>query len=375
VSRPKARQAPALVTLTAALLVVVGLASVRTAAADPIEQKRAEAQSVLDQINAIDAELEHAVEAYNLANVKLDRIDGELKANARHLTIAKSGLKRSQAHLSARLVSLYTDGTQGGALEVVLGSESLDDMLNRLEAVERVSAQDTRVLGEVKSFRKEVQERKVRLDRARKEQVQVVASRAAQKQAIEGQLAQRQRMLVSIKDQIADLEAAEQRRQERLQAQARARLAAAQQPDDAPYAATPIESASDPYATDTQLAPVADSRYGGVVGIAMQYLGVPYVWGGASPSGFDCSGFIMYVYAQVGVSLPHHAASQYSHGTPVSRDQLQPGDLVFFNGLGHAGIYIGGGQFIHAPHTGDVVKISSLSDSWYASTWVGGRRL
>jgi cell wall-associated NlpC family hydrolase len=107
----------------------------------------------------------------------------------------------------------------------------------------------------------------------------------------------------------------------------------------------------------------------------MQYLGVPYVWGGASPSGFDCSGFSMYVYAQLGVSLPHHAASQYGMGTPVSKDQLQAGDLVFFNGLGHMGIYIGGGQFIHAPHTGDVVKISSLSDSWYARTWVGARRL
>ena len=347
--------------------------SVRTAAADPIEQKRAEAQSVLDQIHAIDAELEHAVEAYNLANVKLDRIDAELRTNSRHLALARTGLKRAQAHLSERLVSLYTNGTQGGALEVVLGSESLDDLLNRLEAVERVSAQDTRVLGEVKSFRTQVRERKVRLDRARAEQVQVVASRAAQRQAIEGQLAQRQQMLASIKDQIAELEAAERRRQERLEAQARARLAAAQQPEDAPLVST--APASDPFATDTQLAPVPDARYGGVVGIAMQYLGVPYVWGGASPSGFDCSGFIMYVYAQVGVSLPHHAASQYGMGTPVSKDQLQPGDLVFFNGLGHMGIYIGGGQFIHAPHTGDVVKISSLSDSWYASTWVGGRRL
>ena len=71
----------------------------------------------------------------------------------------------------------------------------------------------------------------------------------------------------------------------------------------------------------------------------------------------------MYVYAQVGVSLPHHAAAQYNYGTPVSRDQLEPGDLVFFDGLGHVGIYIGGGQFIHAPHTGDVVKISSLNDA------------
>ena len=93
----------------------------------------------------------------------------------------------------------------------------------------------------------------------------------------------------------------------------------------------------------------------------MQYLGMPYVWGGAGPGGFDCSGLVMYVYAQVGVSLPHNAAAMYGYGTPVSYSDLQAGDLVFFSGLGHVGIYIGGGQFIHAPHTGDVVKISSIS--------------
>jgi cell wall-associated NlpC family hydrolase len=82
----------------------------------------------------------------------------------------------------------------------------------------------------------------------------------------------------------------------------------------------------------------------------------------------------MYAYAQVGVSLPHSSYAQYGMGVPVSYDQLQPGDLVFFDGLGHVGIYIGGGQFIHAPHTGDVVKISSMS-GWYASSFVGGRRI
>ena len=102
----------------------------------------------------------------------------------------------------------------------------------------------------------------------------------------------------------------------------------------------------------------------------MRYLGVPYVWGGASPSGFDCSGLTMYVYAQVGVSLPHSSYAQYGMGVAVSQSQLQPGDLVFFYGLGHVGIYIGGGQYIHAPHTGDVVKISSLG-----SGYVGARRI
>ena len=352
-------------------------ASVRSAAADPsVSAKRAQAQNVLNQIREIDSQLAYAVEAYNLANIKLDKIDADLRSNARHLTIARSSLQSAQAHLSARLVHLYTNGAESSAMEVLLGAESLDDLLNRLDAVERVSDQDARVLREVKSFKAEVKSRKLRLERARTEQASIVAERADQRSSIEGQLRERQRMLSSIKDQIAALEAAEARRQARLEAQARARLAASsvQRQAQSDALAPAVEAAVAP-SSEPSIPAAPAARYGGVVGIAMQYLGVPYVWGGASPSGFDCSGFSMYVFAKIGVSLPHYAASQYGMGTAVSRDQLQAGDLVFFNGLSHMGIYIGGGQFIHAPRSGDVVKISSLSESWYARTWVGARRL
>ncbi|HEV8249327.1 MAG TPA: C40 family peptidase, partial [Gaiellaceae bacterium] len=150
-------------------------------------------------------------------------------------------------------------------------------------------------------------------------------------------------------------------------------------------ASQPTQSASSTQSTSAPVSGIAvstpagstvapPSSHGGVVGVAMRYLGVPYVWGGASPRGFDCSGLVMYAFAQIGVSLPHSSYAQYGMGAPVSMSQLQPGDLVFFAGASHVGIYIGGGQFIHAPHTGDVVKISSLGDSWYASTYVGARR-
>jgi len=112
-----------------------------------------------------------------------------------------------------------------------------------------------------------------------------------------------------------------------------------------------------------------------VVEIARKHVGAPYRWGGSSPEGFDCSGFVRYVYAQVGVSLPHNAAKQYIFGAAVSRDRLQPGDLVFFDGLRHNGIYVGNGQFIHARRSGKHVTISTLDETWYAERWVGARRL
>ena len=114
------------------------------------------------------------------------------------------------------------------------------------------------------------------------------------------------------------------------------------------------------------------------VAIAMQYLGVPYVWAGASPfGGFDCSGLTMFVYGQLGIHLTHFSGAQYNEGERIPVELLAPGDLVFFHpgrlGPGHEGIYIGGGEFIHAPHTGDVVKISQL-DGKYALGYVGAVR-
>jgi peptidoglycan hydrolase-like protein with peptidoglycan-binding domain len=115
------------------------------------------------------------------------------------------------------------------------------------------------------------------------------------------------------------------------------------------------------------------------VRIAERYLGVPYVWGGATPAGFDCSGLVMYVYAQLGIHLTHFSGAQFNEGTRILQpEDLLPGDLVFFdpgpNGPGHVGMYIGGGEFIQAPHTGDVVKISSLDGSPYSFSYVGAVR-
>jgi peptidoglycan DL-endopeptidase CwlO len=382
VTHLKRRQAP-LICLALAALSAFLVAGTGPATADPsISSKRQQAQAILAQIQTMDSNLSHAIESYNLANIQLDQIDADLKSNGRHLVIARSSLGVAQNHIAKRLRALYINGDSAGAVEVILGARSLDDLLDRLDMAARVGGQDAQVLKDVRRFRNEVETRRAKLRSDRARQAQVVADRAASKRSIESQLAERQRLLASVKDEIARMEAAERRRQAELEAQARARLAAAVAAHAAARQQALELSTGDPVTAYTPDAgsvsstPAPPAKYGGVVGIAMQYLGVPYVWGGASPSGFDCSGFAMFVYGQVGISLPHNAAMQYNTvGVPVSRDELQPGDLVFFDGLGHMGIYIGGGQFVHAPHTGDVVKISSLYDSWYASTYVGAKRV
>jgi cell wall-associated NlpC family hydrolase len=361
-----------LAALAAGLLFAVGPAS-----ADEIQDKRAQAQEILGQVQELSSDLEKTVESWNYANLQLQQLDADLRSNGRHLVAARKSLNRAQRAIAQRLRDLYVNGNGDSTLEVLLGSTSLDDIITRLDAVQRVSDQDATVLRNVRRYRKEVETRRERLREAREEQARIVAEKAAQKRSIEAQIAEQNRLLASVKDEIERIRAEERARQAELAAQARARAKALE---------LAAQQAASPAIVDTSYedligevdyeANLPAPRYQHVVPIALQYLGVPYVWGGASPStGFDCSGFIMFVFAQVGVLLPHHAASQFGYGVPVPQDQLAPGDLVFFDGLGHAGIYIGGGQFVHAPHTGDVVKISSIYDSWYSTTWVGARRL
>lgn len=106
----------------------------------------------------------------------------------------------------------------------------------------------------------------------------------------------------------------------------------------------------------------ADLRNARAARIALRYLGTPYSYGGGSPAGFDCSGLVSYAYAQVGVAMAHNTNAIWGAFPKVPRDELRVGDMVFFNGLGHIGIYIGRGRYVHAPQSGEVVEVARLDE-------------
>jgi cell wall-associated NlpC family hydrolase len=315
------------------------------------------------QIAAMDAQLEVRIQRYDEATYKLDLIQKQLKTSTQELKYAHTSLVHAQRTLQKRAVALYTAPQDDSTVSVILGATSLDDLMTRLDTAKRVSRQDAQTVSQVTQFRDAVAHHRAVLAKARVQQQQEVARQAAERGTVERQLAERQSYLANVKGQIRQLIEAQQAAQraaaERVAAAARARLAAA------PPAATAVSSAGDTLTgavVESASSTSAPSGHGDIVAsLALAETGKPYVWAAAGPDAFDCSGLVMYVFGKIGIGLPHSSYAQVGMGSPVSFSDLQPGDLVFFHGDSHVGIYIGGGNFVHAPHTGDVVKVSSVS--------------
>jgi cell wall-associated NlpC family hydrolase len=332
-----------------------------------IRAAQAHARAVRAEVDRIGVSLEATIQRYDGAQVELEQVKESLAANTHKLRLARANFHEAQRRLMARIYAVYVSG-KPTTLDVLAGAHSISQVIDRAEAAQAISQQDSALGQEALKFERAVQRRQHKLTELRAKRADAVRSLASQKQQIESALARQKHLLASIHSSIHQLQVQEAAHEAALRAAAEARLRAI-------AAARAAAAAQAPPPTFPTITPILGngSGHAAAARIALQYLGVPYVWGGSSPSGFDCSGLVMYVYAQLGISLPHYTVSQWDVTEPISSSEMQPGDLVFFDGLGHVGIYIGGGQFVDAPHTGSVVRIDSLA-AWGGS-FDGARRV
>jgi cell wall-associated NlpC family hydrolase len=254
-----------------------------------------------------------------------------------------------EAILTNRIVSIYKAG-EVNVIEVLINSGGFNDFYVQMSYIKKVNDQDYKLLEQYKESANIISDLTDEIDVKRSQQLALEKQLGRDKEQVEAMIAEREGVLSQVNSEVQRIlqEEAERQLQEQLQARAEAEALLRE-----------LE--------------ISDEVQAQVVLTAMQYLGVPYVWGGESPNGFDCSGLTKFVYAKHGVSLPHYAASQSQMGVEVPDDMLQPGDLIFW-GPGHphhVGMYIGQGKYIEASGFGGIVKISTLTiDSDYA----GARR-
>jgi len=320
------------------------------ASASPVSDKKARLKQIQAKLETVYHQVDMAVEKYNQATSQLQTVQGQIKQNEHLLKVAEYNLGVANSQLQSRAQNIYKS-RDVGVVDVLFSANSFDELITQLDMMERLGNSDVDTVKSIAAYRSDIKDRRVKLDADKKSAAKLVETAAAQKSQVVGLERQLEGMTAGIKADIKRLE----------QQQAAAAQAAAQAA--APYAGG---GGGGGVVVDP-----GGSGNSAVVAIAQRYLGVPYVYGGASPSGFDCSGLVMYCYAQVGVGLSHGATDQQRASTPVPLSALQAGDLVFFGSASysyHVGIYVGGGSMIHAPHTGSVVGYGSISGAW-----IGGR--
>ena len=352
---------------------------------------KARAEQIARDLDRLRSEQDGMNEDYLDTRQRMEELNARIEENRRAVEEARSALGTNQAQATAYAISAFTGGDPVDP--VLLPSSDTADASRRKVFLTSVQGDRQQIIDDVQASQQDLAAREKELAAAKVELERTAKEQESTRTAMERSIAEQERLQSSVQGQLADAVRAEQQRiaeaqaaEARRQAEAaqarrkaereRAAARATQPQRTTRRASTPQAPPSsggrsvpraEPAAPDLGFAPAGPvpSGAGGAVAAALSQQGVPYRWAGASPSsGFDCSGLVMWAYAQVGRSLPHSSRALRSMSQRISEDQLQPGDLVFGGSpVHHVGIYIGGGQMVHAPHTGDVVKVSGIYSS------------
>ncbi len=365
----------------AMLALTVGVApflSTSNARADEITDLQARADQISAQISDLRAQVEADTQAVEQAAYEAQQIEEKIAKATEQLEAAKKNEELNRAALADYALSAYVNGGSSTVDLTVLLDTAGDDLGPRQGYQSTAVGDRQELVDELQASQRITAERTETLEAERRKAAEVAETAEAKRASAEAAQAELEAVQSQVEGRLADLiaerQAAEQRareararaaaqaEQERAAAEAAAAQSAAAAPE--PTAAAPAPAPSLPPAPSSTAPPPPVSSGSGAgsraLAAAASQLGTPYVWGGASPGGFDCSGLTMWAWAQAGVSLPRTTYDQRNAGQVVPLSQLQPGDLVFYSGFGHMAMYAGGGSIIHAPHTGDVVKYASL---------------
>jgi cell wall-associated NlpC family hydrolase len=338
-------------------LLIVG----STPAAADIHQEIVSARAQLDRLNN---QSEAAAERYNAARIKLATAEQRAATAQDALRHADASVARQATAVRAFARQSYETGGLSPTL-TLLTDGSAHEMVDRQSALQAIAHSQQQMLARYASSRRTQQGAQSMATAIVAQQRAATRAALKEKQTIQRNAAQAQHLLSMLRAKELQLH----------RAAAAAQLAAEQQRTAA--AARAFASQSVNPSSPPPPAHVSNNAVQTAISTARAQLGKPYVWGAAGPDSFDCSGLTMYAYAAAGISLAHYTGDQWNEGRHVSESQLQPGDLVFFNTdapLGHEGMYLGGGEFIHAPHTGTVVQIATLS-GYYQDTYAGAVRV
>ena len=315
-------------------------------------------------------DLEVVTEQFNDAREALTTKQAEAEQARQQVQVAEAavGTARDQVRQVAR--SAYT-GDQLSTLQAMLSSTSADQMLDRVGTLGTIADHNNEVLAAAQAATEQADAAEAAAEKATADAQTLVDQVATQQAGLNTQIAEYKAAY--------DRLSAEEKARAEAEAAAAARAAAADAAARASQAASRAEraqsgsagsssagsssssSAAAAPAAPAAAAPAAGGAAATAVRTALAQQGKPYVWAAAGPSSHDCSGLVQYAYAAAGISLPHSSSAQARMGTAVTRAQLQPGDLIaFYSPVSHIGIYIGNGQMVHAPTSGDVVKVASI---------------